>query len=180
MPPFDRAALQVYLNDHLAGSVGAFQLMDRLCSAHADSRLGDLLDGLRYEVKEEQTILQNLLASIGGTESTVAKTIAWVGEKVSRFKIGPGGHDSSGLMLFEALEALSLGFWGRRSLWWTLAQLAREAPIESSVDFTGLATRAELHLDELESLRMDAAMTALLEAAGTATVFADDFAAEES
>ena len=136
MPPFDRAALQVYLNDHLAGSVGAFQLMDRLCSAHADRRLGDLLDGLRYEVKEEQTILQNLLASIGGTESTVAKTIAWVGEKVSRFKIGPGGHDSSGLMLFEALEALSLGFWGRRSLWWTLAQLAREAPIESSVDFT--------------------------------------------
>jgi hypothetical protein len=106
------------------------------------------------------------LAEVGGRENPVAKAIAWLGEKASRIKLGPDPEASSGLKLFEALEALSLGFWGRRSLWWTLARLAREAPLPETLDYAGLATRAELHLDELEDLRMDAAMAALREEAG--------------
>ncbi len=162
----DRAALLVYLNDHLAGSMVALTLMGRICAAHADSDLGALLTTLRAEVEEEQTLLRALVTSAGGTESTLAQAVAWVGEKLSRRKIGPGTADDSGLVLFEALELLTLGFVGRQALWRTLAELARVTGIRSDTDFAALVRRTESHLSALESLRLRAAMTALTVPAG--------------
>lgn len=157
----DRAALQVYLNDHLAGSVAALELMTRICAAHPDCRLGAMLGTLRTEVEEEQALLRVLLVSAGGAESTMAQAVAWLGEKVSRLKVGPGGTGDSGLMLFEALELLTLGFGGRRALWQTLAELERVTGIRAATDFGALVRRTEQHLSDLEGLRLEAAMTAL-------------------
>jgi len=98
---------------------------------------------------------------VGGTESAAARAVAWAGEKLSRLKIGTGEHDSSGLKLFEALEALALGFWGRGTLWRTLDRVRQEAPLPDTIDFARLARQAAAQLDELEAVRLEAGIVAL-------------------
>jgi hypothetical protein len=120
----------------------------------------ELLARLREDITDEQQLVRQLLSAHGGRESTVAQTVAWLGEKLTRVKIGPGENDDSGLMLFETLEALSLGFWGRRALWRTLEQLQRAGSIEARVDFGALAFRAGRHLDQLEESRLLASLVA--------------------
>lgn len=163
------SALASYLNDHLAGSVAAIGLMERIATAHADAPLGRTMHAFRQVVCEEQLLLRSLLANAGGTESSLSQAMGWIGEKVSRLKLGPGTQDPSGLQLFEALEAISLGFWGRRALWRSLAQLRQRVPVPVDADFDALALRAEQQLDELERFRLDAAVVALVpDAARTA------------
>jgi hypothetical protein len=64
-------------------------------------------------------------------------------------------------MLFEALELLGVGFWGRRSLWGALAHLDRQSPLQSGIAFHALAEGAERQLAELEPFRLLAAIGAL-------------------
>ena len=78
---------------------------------------------------------------------------------LARLKIGAGENDDSGLMLFEALEALSLGFFGRMSLWRILAVVQADLPLR--IDFDALATRASRHLADLEGARVAAGLAAL-------------------
>lgn len=156
----DADALDTYLNDHLAASVGALDLMDRVASAQSGNPLGDLMRRLLVEVREEQEIVRTLLAANHGSEGKVKQAMAWVGEKLSHVKLS--SHDlASGLPLFEALETLSVGFWGRHELWRGLAHVSSTAPLGSAVDFASLATRARHHLDLLEPFRLEAAIRAL-------------------
>ncbi|MBC7896316.1 MAG: DUF393 domain-containing protein [Cytophagaceae bacterium] len=119
----DQGAFVAYLNDHLAASVAALRLIDRIRTTHAGTPLGELMDGYAAEIGAEQERVRSLVTSAGGTVSTVAQAIGWLGEQLSRVKVGAGAHDASGLELFEALEALSVGFYGRRGLWRSLAAL---------------------------------------------------------
>ena len=159
MPQFDESTLATYLNDHLAGSVAGLQLMDRLCDAEGAGPVGLLLARLRPDVVLEQTELRRLLTALGATESPVRRAVAWIGEQFTRLKIGAGEDDDSGLMLFEALEALSLGFFGRMSLWRILAVVQADLPLRLDVD--AFATRASRHLADLEDARIAAGLAAL-------------------
>ena len=159
MPQLDELTLATYLNDHLAGSVAGLQLMDRLCDAEGDSPVGMLIARLRTDVVLEQPELRRLLNALGATESPVRRAVAWIGEQFASLKIGAGENDDSGLMLFEALEALSLGFFGRMSLWRILAVVQADLPLR--IDFDALATRASRHLADLEGARVAAGLAAL-------------------
>jgi hypothetical protein len=161
--PIDRNSLGIYLNDHLAASVAALELIGRMEKAHAESPLGNWMASLRETLEQEQAVVCALIDSIGATESPVRKAVAWLGEKVARLKVGPGTDDASGLMLFEALEALSLGFWGRGALWRTLTHVGIQAPAGTEADFPALARRAEQQLAAMDHLRLEASMTALRE-----------------
>ncbi len=161
MTAIDRDSLHTYLNDHLAASVAALDLMGRIANAHAGTPLGNTVARLQGEVSVEQETLRTLVQEVGGTESATKRVAAWVGEKVSRLKIGPGQKDESGLELFEALEALAIGFWGRGTLWRTLDRVRQEAPLPDTIDFAKLARQAATQLDELEVVRLEAALVAL-------------------
>lgn len=161
MTAIDRDSLHTYLNDHLASSVAAIDLMGRIANAHAGTPLGNTLARLQGEVSVEQATLRTLVEDVGGTESAAARAVAWAGEKISRLKIGPGEHDASGLKLLEALEALALGFWGRGALWRTLDRVRQEAPLPGTIDFAALARQAATQLDELEVVRLEAGLVAL-------------------
>lgn len=154
-------ALVAYLNDHLAGSVAAIALIDRIATAHEGTPLGRSMQEFHDVVCGEQELLRSLVAHLGGTENSVSQAMGWIGEKFSRFKIGPGTNDRTGLQLFEALEAISLGFWGRRALWRALGEVHQRAPLQVDADFDALADRAEAQLETLERFRLEAAMTAL-------------------
>ena len=79
--------LPIYLNDHLAGSVGALELLDRLVETYKGKPLEEFFDDLRNEIDEDQDTLQELIGKLGKEESAVRKASAWVAEKFSRAKI---------------------------------------------------------------------------------------------
>ena len=70
--------LPTYLNDHLAGSVGALELLDRLIETYKEKPLEKFFKDLRNEIAADQDSLQDLIVKIGKEESAVRKAGAWV------------------------------------------------------------------------------------------------------
>ena len=120
--------LSSYLNDHLAGSVGALELLDRLVDTYKGKPLERFFADLRHEIDADQETLKALLANLGEKESTVRKAGAWVMEKFSRGKIQLSEKGEAELGLFLALEGLALGIHGKRSLWRALAVVSETEP----------------------------------------------------
>ena len=71
-------ALRRYLQDHLAGSVAALQLMETLADHERGRPLEQKLRGLHYEVIEEQERLKAILARLDGEESSLKRATAWL------------------------------------------------------------------------------------------------------
>ena len=156
----DRATLRVYLRDHLAASVAAIRLLRRMCDGRAATPLGDQLTEITSDVLAEQDVLRTLLRRVGGDDRGFVVALAWLGEKLSRLKLGPGKPWDSGLQLFETLEAITLAFYGRQSLWHTLAELDLTS-LGVDIDFRALAARARRHLQAVERARLEASHRAL-------------------
>ena len=70
--------LAVYLNDHLAASVGALELLDHLIASIESEELGAFLTRLRAEIAEDQAVLTDLLKHVGEKESAIRKAGAWM------------------------------------------------------------------------------------------------------
>ena len=155
----ERVALGIYLNDHLAGSVAGLEAMERLRDAHQDTPLGRALDVLRRGAQHDQDVLRELLLSIDVAERSTHKTLAWIGEKVSRMKLSVDSEDAGDVSFFEAIETLTLAFRGRIALWTMLATIGPE--LRSRFDFSGLARQVEAHLAVLEAYRLAAGRDAL-------------------
>ena len=73
--------LAAYLNDHLAGSVAAIELIDDLVNGSDDASLTQFLADLKRDIDSDQKALEKLIDRIGEDESVVRKTAAWVSEK---------------------------------------------------------------------------------------------------
>src|SRR5213076_2102410 len=78
--------LTSYINDHLAGSVAALELLDDLIKASEDEPLKIFLADLKREIEADQKVLEQLIARADESESVVRKAAAWVTEKVARSK----------------------------------------------------------------------------------------------
>lgn len=152
-------SLDSYLNDHLSGSVAGLELMNRLAEAHEGTPLGVLMRRFYREVGEEQDLLKSLIEACGSSEKPLAKAAAWLGERISRLKLDAGPEDK--LCLFESLETLSLGFWGRRALWTALQHVRPQGPAFASLDYEGMIARCDEHLQSLEEARLAVATEAL-------------------
>jgi len=152
-----RERLRTYLNDHLAGSVGAIELLDEVIEHHSEDRFGNIFRDWRGEIQADQAALRNLIRKLGAEESAVRKAGAWVAEKFSRIKIGDL-DDSAGLL--QALEALALGITGKRLLWRSLAAIAPDYPALQGTDFGELEKRAQEQFERVETLRLEMAREA--------------------
>jgi hypothetical protein len=146
-----------YLNDHLAGSVGALELLDRLIETYEGKPLGKFFRDLRRDVEHDQEQLKELIQKLGAAESTVRKAGAWIAEKFSRSKIDLGEGSKAELGLFLALEALILGITGKRSLWRALHAASRTVPELARLDYPGLETRAIDQCEKVEARRLEIA-----------------------
>ena len=112
-----RERLDIYLNDHLAGSVAAIELLEKVIEHHSEDRFGKIFRDWRADIQADQETLRNLIRKLGAEESAIRKAGAWVAEKFSRIKIGDVDDSAS---LLQALEALALGITGKRLLWRSL------------------------------------------------------------
>jgi hypothetical protein len=146
-----------YLNDHLAGSIGALELLDRLIEACQGKPLERFFRDLREEIHQDQEQLRELMQKLGIGESAVRKTGAWIAEKLSRPKIelGDGSKEEAGIFL--ALEALVLGITGKRSLWRALQSASRTVPRLVRLDYSGLEERAIEQCERVEARRLEIA-----------------------
>jgi hypothetical protein len=149
--------LTIYLNDHLAGSVGALELLDRLIDTYKGKPLERFFVGLRNEIDADQETLKELIASLGEEESTVRKAGAWVMEKFSRGKIQLDGDGDEEMGLFLALEGLVLGIHGKRSLWRGLATASETVSRLRGPDYETLEKRAMEQFERVEAKRLEVA-----------------------
>jgi hypothetical protein len=147
--------LGTYLNDHLAGSTYAVDLVEFLRDTYEGQELGQFAAWLLAEIEADRDVLKELGERAGGGSSKVKELAAWLGEKVSRLKLGHSAND--GLGLFEALEFLELGIHGKFELWRALVAIAPGNPKLRGVDFEHLASRAEQQRAEVERRRLQVA-----------------------
>jgi hypothetical protein len=149
--------LTSYLNDHLAGSVGALELLDRLIDIYTGKPLERFFRDLRNEIEADQETLKELITRLGKKESAVRKAGAWVVEKLSRAKIQLSETREGELGLFLALEGLALGINGKRSLWRALAVASETAPQLRGLDYATLEKRAVEQHARVEAKRLEVA-----------------------
>jgi hypothetical protein len=153
--------IATYLNDHLAGSEVALELIEHLETAHAGTPLEQFFAELRADVTADRHELEGLMEQLHITESRVRKATAWLSEKLTEVKLRLDDPAGGALRLMESLEALSLGIEGKRGMWLALAAVAEEAEWLRVVNYERLIRRAEEQRSRVEAERLKAAKTAL-------------------
>jgi hypothetical protein len=155
-------SLDIYLNDHLAGSVVAIQLLEYLATVCAGTHFEKDINTLLNDILADRHDLEELMKLLGSGESTVRKASAWMSEKFAQVKLLFDDPKGGSFRLFEGMEAVSLGILGKRSLWQTLSTLAEISPELRVREYARLIQRAEQQHARAEVIRMDAAKNALI------------------
>ena len=155
--------LSTYLNDHLAGSVAALELIDYLAKNFRDSSLETFLAELHADIVADQDVLRDLLNIFEAKESAVRKAGAWIAEKFGRAKLNLDEHEVRGAGLLEALEGLVLGITGKGLLWRALAAASQTIPQLKGPDYAELEQRAVAQRNRVEEKRLAAAREAFRE-----------------
>jgi hypothetical protein len=148
-------ALDGYLNDHLAGSVAALELIEHWRDEYKDEPIGNFFESLKTDIEADKEMLRQVMQSLGIGESTVRQTGAWAAEKVARVRLKIAG-DQPGLVL--VLEALIMGIMGKRMLWRSLA--VANVTNTAECDFEELQRRAGRQIEKAEVERERAARRA--------------------
>jgi hypothetical protein len=146
--------LASYLNDHLAGSVGALELLEHWAKLHEGKPLGYVFMDIEAEIRADQEKLREVMRSLRIEESNVRKAGAWAAEKVGRVRLMIAGGEQGSLGLVLTLEGLILGIVGKKLLWRALA--AANLLQLSGYDFEGLRRRAEQQIEQIEAQRVRA------------------------
>ncbi len=151
--------LDSYLNDHLAGSVGALELIDHWIDICHGKPLAMFFAEIRNEISRDQETLRDLMHALGAKESNVRQAGAWAAEKLSRVTFAVAGDEVGGLGLGLALETLVMGITGKKLLWRTLG--AVDMAQLQGINFTQLEQRADEQIERIEIVRLRAVRDAL-------------------
>jgi hypothetical protein len=146
--------LGVYLNDHLAGSEAAIELIDKLRSTHDDVEFAAYLAELQRDVEADRGELERVFETLGIPRSAVKQAAGWLLEKASRLKFDTTASED--LARLMETEALALGIEGKLAGWRALKVVS----VDLGVDLDVLIQRASDQRSRLEPFRIDAAMRA--------------------
>ena len=152
--------LRTYLNDHLAGSLVAIDLLEQLEAAYTDTGLASFFAELRRDISADRKELRRLINSLRVTESRPRKVSAWLTGKVTELKLRLDDSARGPLRLLESLEVLGLGIHGKLALWGALGAAADSSPALQGFDYGRLAQRAEKQRSRVEVVRLEAAKAA--------------------
>jgi len=154
--------LDVYLNDHLAGSTVGHELAKRAASSNEGTEYGTFLSELEHEIAEDRASLVRLMERLDIKQDRLKTTAAYIGEKFGRLK--PNAHltSYSPLSRVVELEFLSLGVTGKLGLWRALLAVAHADERLDPQELGVLAERAETQRVGIEEHRVRAAEDAFL------------------
>lgn len=147
----ENQALRTYLHDHAAGAEHAIQLLRALKDEHKGTALGDFAAALLPQVEADLKTLETIANHCGADGFQVKELAGWLGDKLTRFKLAPGGSQFN---TFEVLEFLSLGILGKRALWKALHQTSTMRPQLKEIDLVSLIERAETQYAATERRRL--------------------------
>jgi hypothetical protein len=150
--------LATYLNDHLAGSTLALELLGRMIGEYQGTELAAFLSGLREEIEADRRTLEQIMASLDVSPDRPKLAVAWLGEKLGRLKPNGQLRGRSPLTPLVELESLVLGINGKLLMWLAFREVGIAA---DRVD--ELIARAERQRDEVERHRIAAARPGLVD-----------------
>jgi hypothetical protein len=154
-------AMDVYLNDHLAGATFGSDLAKQIQKRHSDTPLGDLMNSLAPEIEEDRQTLVRLMEQLDVSHNPLKKATGWLAEKATLVKFGGAVSGEPDHGAFMALETLTLGVEGKRSLWVALKQVQDQYPSLTATSFDELIARAEAQYASLERERLAVGARAL-------------------
>lgn len=154
-------AMDVYLNDHLAGATLGSTLAEQIRDRHEGTPLGDLMRTIAAQIEEDRQTLIDLMERMDVSRNPVKQATGWLAEKASRLKFSGAGSGEPDHGAFMALESLTLGVAGKLSLWQALEQVKGDYPELTSADLDGLIARAQAQHGTLEQQRLAAGQRAL-------------------
>jgi len=154
--------LDSYLNDHLAGSVGALELIAYCAHLYDGKPLGAFFTKMKAQIGTDQHTLRRLMRRLGIEESKVRQAGARAGEKLGRALFTIAGSEPDGLGLLLVLEGLIMGVVGKRLLWRALS--AANLPKLEQFNFVELQRRAEDQIKRAQAEQVRSARRALVDA----------------
>jgi hypothetical protein len=152
--------LDSYLNDHLAGSVAALELIAHCAHLYKGKPLGAFFANMEAQIAADRDTLRDLMRLLGVDESKVRQAGAWAGEKLGRALLAIAGNEPGGLGLLLALEGLIMGIAGKGLLWRALA--AANLPKLEAFDFEKLRRRAAEQIKRAQAEQVRSARRALV------------------
>ena len=149
--------LGVYLNDHLAGSVVGSNLARRLAARERRLAGVEVLEPLATEIAVDREELVDMMRILG-IPIRHKMWAAWAAERAGRLKLNGRLITRSPLSRVLELEAMRLGVEGKAAGWRTLRSLAETDGRFDIRRLDELIARARMQADELERLRVQAAV----------------------
>jgi hypothetical protein len=153
--------LDSYLNDHLAGSISALELIGHWVNVHKGEPLGSFFAETEREIKADQDTLRDVMRTLGVEESKMRQAGAWAAEKVGRARLMIAGDEQGSLGLVLTLEGLIMGVTGKKLMWRSLA--AAKLPELNGYNFDEPQRRAEQQIERIEAERIRAVSQAFTE-----------------
>ena len=154
-------AMDVYLNDHLAGAMLGSDLAEQIRKRHEDTPLGDLMGSLAPQIEADRQTLVDLMERMDVSKNPLKQASGWVAEKASRVKFSGAVSGEPDHGAFMALETLTLGVEGKASLWKALKEVQGQYPPLGATNLDELIERAGAQHDLLERERLAAGTRAL-------------------
>ena len=151
-------ALASYLNDHLAGSAAALDLLQRMRDANEGNEVGETVADLHEAIKQDGAALETIMETLDFDVSSLRQAGGRAVEKVSRVKLDEWATGDRDLSLLLETEALALGIEGKMAGWCALKELPADRL--NDVDLDELIGRARHQRATVEGLRRDAARAA--------------------
>jgi hypothetical protein len=74
--------LAIYLNDHMAASTGAVELVRRAAASNRGPHYGETLAELRVEIAEDRDALASIMDRLGIGVDRVRTALGWSAEKL--------------------------------------------------------------------------------------------------
>ena len=152
--------LGAYLSDHLAGSVAALDLIEKLRAHNEGTPLDAYLAELGPEIEADQEVLKQLIERIGEARNLVKQAGGWVVEKLTRVRVDERVTRSPDLSRLLELEMLATGIDAKHALWQALRPIAAVNPDVAALDLDDLVSRAEAQRLGVEGHRVEAAARA--------------------
>lgn len=139
------SALATYLNDHLGLITGEIELARRVASEN-EGELSSFLTTYADDVIGQKDLLENAVAAVGGSPSSLKQAAGWLAEKIGRLKPNDALVGYTNLARVIEVEALISAAEARLLLWQTLEGTTVPSPQWSSSDAVHAqnATRQQL------------------------------------
>jgi hypothetical protein len=152
--------LAIYVEDHLALSLGGVRLAKRSLSENRGNPFGEFLARVLPELEEDRRVLKDVARVLGRAPSLLKEAAVVAGEYAGRLKLNGRLTGYSDLSRIWELEGIMAGTESRRGLWKLLSKAQRRDARLKAFDFDRLEERAHRHREELDRWRIRAAEVA--------------------